>query len=331
MMGGGFIQRYFLQFWLIIGFAVLLLPVVRNRSSAQFICSGVSAALASCACATLLSDDFFLLPHCFGIFATVGWYIVGKFGVADSRFAARKFITYHLLAVLLLCIALVLALRFDARVVLCSIALCVFSATYPFHGWIEHFFAHAPSCLVVGFLLFFRTVAWFFTLQLLSTAISIENYAFFRGIFLSFGFLGALFVPILFFSKRENRKFLGYAVCWQNGVLWLILPCCRICDYAMVFELAVIQGFLLASIFLGFVENQKRLKGDGIVCIKAMFAVKKSRACALCLALIFLGMLPLFGFAFMGVSRLYVASCSISCLLYFCFAYRAFVEGRVGL
>jgi hypothetical protein len=255
--------------------------------------------------------------------------MIRKFGLFDSGFAAKKFLVYHLGAIVLFYFAGVLSSR--GGIISFLVMFAILSSSYPFHGWIEHFFSHAPSRLVAAFLLFFRPVVWFFTLQFISAVITVENYAFLQKAFLFFGLLGCLFVPVLFFAKQENRKFLSYAVCWQNGVIWLFLAHCRVSDYIPLFKLSVMQGFLLTLPLLSFVENQKHIQSDGIISLRSIFSLKKSRAYGVCLTLIALGILPLFTCCLTGTYRLYVTCSAISCPLYFYFTYRAFVRNRIGI
>jgi formate hydrogenlyase subunit 3/multisubunit Na+/H+ antiporter MnhD subunit len=171
--------------------------------------------------------------------------------------------------------------------------------------------------------MFFRPAAWFFALGFFA-AIDCDLI---KNISTVLGLICCLFVPVLFFAKRENRKFLGYATCWQNGYIWLLLPH----GHGWLFELSVAQGLLLTLLLFGFVENQKHLLEDRMIDVCSMFSIKKSRACVICSAIILLGVLPLLPCFFGAVPAMYVACSTLSCLAYFCFVCRAFIGSRVGI
>jgi hypothetical protein len=322
-------RQHLPMIWLGIGSAMLLWPALEKRSCAQVVCSLVSVILAIFACGMLLRDDLFIVPFCCGIFALVGWIIMRRFGIFDSNFAAKKFLMYHLVACCLFFYAEYWWLRARLGVALFPVALCIFSASFPFHGWVEHFFSHAPMCLGAVFLLFFRPFAWFFTLQFLSIAASVENYGFsekFSGVL---GVLGCLFLPILFFSKEENRKFLGYVLCWQNSILWLSLSNCEVYVYDLLFEFSIAQGALLTLLLFAFAGIQRRRQSDSIICLKSICCLGKPRGFVIGIALVLLGIWPLLlvSSRFMRMSCLQVVSLTISCLLYFCFLCCTFLKG----
>lgn len=321
-------HHYLLPAWLGIGSMILIWPALKNRNCEQATCSAAGLILTACAYVTLLNDDFSLLAHCVGIFTLIGWIVMRKFGTFDSGFAAKKFLTYHLAGILLFFLA---KPQSHPSVALFLIALCFFSGSQPFHGWIEHFFSHAPSGLVLTFLLFFRPIVWFFTLQFICAVISIENYEIFRKFCLIFGLWGSLFVPVLFFSKRENRKFLGYMVCWQNGILWLILSRCKVYDYVFLFEFSIMQGILLALLFLSFIATQRQLHGEDVIGLRPSHLLKKSRACFIFMLLIPFGIWPLLVSRALGLSCLYLTYSAISCSIYFSFLYRTFLKNRIGI
>ncbi|MDR2436074.1 MAG: hypothetical protein LBD33_02065 [Puniceicoccales bacterium] len=317
--------------WLGISFTMLLWPALKNWNRAQVVCLLASVALAVALCGTVFSGNFLAVPHCCVFFTLIGWVVVRKFGAFDPSFAARKFFMYHLVAnILFLCFARWMP-QSRSGTALLLIALCIFSSSFPFHGWIEHFFSHAPACLVAVFLLFLRPFVWFFTLQFLSVIISIENFDAFRKIFTALGALGCLFVPILFFSKKENRKLLGYMLCWQNGILWLLLSCCKLYSYIFLFELSVIQGILLTLLFFSFVEMQKQRRSDEIICFGSIYRLKKLWGFTVCSAFSLLGTWPLLMCWSIRVPYLCSMGSAASCLLYFCFTYRAFLRESVGL
>ncbi|MDR2720977.1 MAG: hypothetical protein LBB15_01660 [Puniceicoccales bacterium] len=308
---------------------MLLWPVLKNWNRAQVMCSLASVILAIVACEILFSGNFLAIPHCYGFFTLAGWVIMRKFGMFDPGFAAGKFFAYHLMANIFFFCAEHWTPQSQFGTALFLISFCIFSSSFPFHGWIEHFFSHAPTCLIAIFLLFLRPFVWFFTLQFSSTIVPFENFGVFRKIFIILGILGCLFVPILFFSKRENRKLLGYILCWQNGILWLLLSYCKLYSYTFLFEFSIIQGILLTLLLFNFVEIQKQRHNDSIICFRSMYHLKKLCGFTICSTLGLLGIWPLLMCWSIHAPRLCLAISAASCLLYFSFVYRVFVKKNV--
>jgi hypothetical protein len=275
----------------------------------------------------------FIMPCCCGIFALVGRIVMRKFGISDPSFAAKKFLIYHLTACCLFFCAEYWFPQSQFGAMLFLASLCIFTASFPFHGWIEHFFSHAPILLVFVFLTFICSLVWSVALRFMSVAVSVEIHDFLGKFSATIGILGCLFVPILFFSKRENRKFLGYALCWQNGILWTLLSCCKAGTY--IFS----DGFSLTycmpiAFLLGIIsEVQKRYQSDDIIPLGEIYRTEKFFALAIGTVLVTLGVWPLFVLVckFRQLPCLQMASIAISCLLYFGFLYRAFIRGNTKL
>jgi formate hydrogenlyase subunit 3/multisubunit Na+/H+ antiporter MnhD subunit len=324
-------HQYFLSLWLVIGLAAILWPAWKVRNWKQVTCSAASIILATCAYALLLSDDFSMLPYCFGAFVLGGWILMRKFGAFDPSFAAKKLLSYYLTAIFLFFCAecCVSHLRFGTLLIL--VAFCILGASYPFHGWIEHFFVHAPSCLVSAFLLFFRPAVWFFTLQFLSTFIPVGDHRFLRIFCMILGIWSCFFVPVLFFSKKENRKLLGYMVCWQNGIIWLMLSYCKVYNYVFLFEFSLIQSISLALLFLCFIETQRQLNGDDTIGIRATYRFSKLRTYIIFATLASFKLWPLLICYLVHTSYFCATYCAISCALYLCFVLRTFILNFIGI
>jgi hypothetical protein len=67
---------------------------------------------------------------------------------------------------------------------------------------------------------------------------------------------------------------LGYMLCWQDGILWLLLSCCKLSSWIFLFEFSVIQGILLTLPLFSFVKMQKRRQSDGIICFGSIYRPK---------------------------------------------------------
>lgn len=316
--------------WFIFGLIIVCLPAFFDRQGSQIKCVLCNLLLVIIAYYMFYLSACVLMPYCYIFFAFVAYLILIKFGVADAHFAALKFIIYHTIAIIAFYLISISSINSSWCFFWTIFSFGILNTSYPFNGWIEHFYMHAPSSLLAVYNIFFRPLAIFFMLKVLSIIISIENYTYVRKTFLYLGVVGMIFIPILFFAKNENRRIVAYMTYWQSGLLWLILSDCSILNYISLVKFSILQGLILAILSLCVVFLHKKLHNDDLFNPYALWKTAKIHVSIIISSLFVLGCLPMFALLhFNIISFIPVLIGTISTVLYVLFVGKFFLKVKI--
>ena len=281
-----------LQIWPIVGLAMLFVPLMYDRRKGQLLNILIGVALSTAGYCVFCSHScLWFALYSLG-FIGLNAYFLPKLGIFDADFAAKKFVYYQLLAFILLYFSSDFLVGSNWETVLFFISFGIMLAGYPFHGWFEPFMMHAPSGLSVTYLTFFYPLCTFFMLK--NASLVAQNEYLFEGISLGLGILGALFVPLLFFARLENRRFLAYLATWNTGIIFLFMAYCTILDFVWLLYFGILQGISFGILNQSFVYLHHKLKHDNLLNIneiqkKFCFFIKLALCATWVLPLIFAG------------------------------------------
>jgi hypothetical protein len=186
------------------------------------------------------------LPSFVGPLAICGGALLLMCDQGDGRYAAKKFATYHFLALLLYHLDGVFGGGSNSHTLL-TIALCMLTAAYPFNSWSDSFFLRAPTWLLTTWLVLFRPLIIGFFLADGSSQ-RIGNCTAELRLLTAIALITLFFVPVLFFAKAKPARLIGRISCWQGGYALLFSPYFCSGRREMLTLFAVGGGILTAAV-----------------------------------------------------------------------------------
>lgn len=251
--------------WPILGALILIVPIFWGPQDDRWWRVATGILLAAGAYFVLCMDSCLLFALYYIGFIIFCAYFMPKFGVFDARFATKKYVYYQSVALIIFYFLCQASVGSTSGVVLLFIFFGIVLSAFPFHGWLESFAMHAPSGILGAYLGILYPLSMFFMLKLFSVVLAVQNYGAFLGGCLGIGWLGALFVPILFFARTENRRFLAYLTIWSTGLVFLFLAYCSMSDYVVLAQFGIVQGVLLAVLSQCFIYLHRILQHDRLL------------------------------------------------------------------
>ncbi len=305
------ISNNFFFIWLFLGLFLISCPLFYDRRIEQIICVFVNTMLSIGVSIICILNNNIISYFYHLIFIAVVVYCLIKFGIFDSRFAAKKFSCYQLLSLSLLSYLYYKNNNCCSYLVITLIAYSIIFGGYFFHGWIEPFCMHVPSSLFATYLAFFYPVNVCFVLQFFQTSVTSEVASCVMKFCAVYGAIGALFVPVLFFSKTENRRLSAYLVTWNTCWLFFFLGNSNKLRYDILFLLSFIQNILLIGLNYCFVYFQQKLHCDGLIMRDKSVYCSKFVEIFIKISLIVIGCIPVIGGVLLNLSKLsWFVSCS---------------------
>ena len=246
-------------------------------------------------------------------------------GKGDIRYIIKKFVAFHLFAILLLWFGIRDTDLVNSAMVVLGVGILL--ASYPINGWMETFCLRAPFSLLIFWAIVNRSYLVAFALNVFK----LDGFQWTDGSRIVANILiycSLFFVPILFFTKRSVRRIASVFLTWQSGYFWLF--CINISDpkyHHAILLMSIVQSIFLAMILCGVSRAMRLQSSDDISCIKNL-QQKDFLGCSLLMSgLLFLPIIPLVFLGKSGMpvfSNMTIAIMVISAVLPYLFNYRLY-------
>lgn len=256
----------------------------------------------------------------FGTFFTTAAIMLSRFGIDDTRFTINKLTCWHFTGLGLIMIGWLFDQSQPHTQICMALGVMIFFASYPFVGWLDHFFIHSPLDLMAIFQLIIRpTAAVTFALWIMAMSEYKTSVPFFATCNF-FASSSLIFVPILMFTKKDLRRLIAYISTSETGFL-MFLATTLTTDYKKIYLLAFIQGALLLAITKATICFQRKTQQDRIHDLLGIFYKDRPLAVSIITPLILLEATNILAAFLLRHSPIILTLCALSIAVFGYFIY----------
>ena len=225
---------------------------------------------------------------CFlGMFSVAAVIMLARFGIDDTRFTINKLTCWHFTGFGLIIIGWLFDQSHPHTQICMALGVMIFFGSYPFVGWLDHFFIHSPLDLIAIFQLIIRpTAAITFALWVMVMGEYKTSGAFFATCNF-FAASSLIFVPILLSTKKDLRRSIAYISTAETGFFMFCATTLAI-DYKKIYLLAFIQGALLLASAKAAICLQRKTQQNSIQDLSGIFYTDRPLAFSIATPLILL-------------------------------------------